>query len=237
MGEGSILKISGALTILLSLVFLNMVPVYLSKSILASICILGVALMNIFLFISLKLGYSLITASVSGASALTSILLREFHGVEFAGVTLSWWTIALIYLIIFVAAIYCNKEEEIKKIKYIIYPLLGAILMIGAVIIYGSINLPAPPDATRGISAATKEKTWKAMGILLGALNLGIVYSIIKGRYIAYILLMSFIVAPLITVPLTIKTVTFGIFSQILFLVQIYIAGLITSWYMGLKKL
>ncbi|NJE08676.1 hypothetical protein E3E31_09115 [Thermococcus sp. M39] len=237
MREGSILKISGALTILLSLVFLNMVPVYLGKSILAGFCILGVALINIFLFISLRLGYSLITASVSGASALTSILLREFHGVEFAGVTLSWRAIALVYFLIFITAIYCSKEEEIKKIKYIIYPLLGAILMIGAVIIYGSITFQVPPDATRGISAVTKEKTWRAMGILLGVLNLGIVHSIIKGRYIAYILLMSFIVAPLITVPLTIKAVTFGIFSQILFLVQIYTAGLITSWYMGLKKL
>ncbi|ALM74485.1 hypothetical protein [Thermococcus barophilus] len=237
MREDVPLKISGALTILLSLVFLNMVPVYLKKSVLAALCILGVALINIFLFLALNFGYTLLTASVSGVSALTSVLLREFHGIEFAGITISWRAMTLAYLLVFIAAVYCSKEEEIKKIKHITYPIMGAILLVGAIIIYGSLTLPVPPDAMRGIAATTKERTWRAMGILLGALNLGIVHSIISGRYILYILLISFTVAPLITVPLTVKAITFGIFSQVLFLVQIYAAGLATSWYMGLKKL
>ncbi|ASJ16505.1 hypothetical protein A3L04_05165 [Thermococcus chitonophagus] len=236
--EDRTLFIIGVIAIgILTLIFLDMLPVYFRTSFIIGITLIGLLVVNGILSLGLKFGYRNLLIINGGMSVLVLVFMPSFRGINIGGLIISWKFLAFLYLLITLVGIWSKKEEETEKLKYIAYPLLILLLILGVILAYGGLKFQVPPDAIRGIAAKTKIKTWRAMGILFGLLNCGAIYSIYRGRYIAYILFISFILPPLLTVPLAIREITFGTLAQVLFLVQVYLSGVMISWYMGLRKL
>ncbi|MFA4640078.1 hypothetical protein [Pyrococcus kukulkanii] len=236
--EDKMLFIIGIIAIgTLSVIFLDMLPIYFKSSFILALTLIGLLVINGILILGLKFGYRNLLIINGGTSMLALVFMRSFRGINIGGLIISWKFLMFLYLVITLVGILYKEEEETEKLKYIAYPLLTLLLILGVTLIYVGLKFQVPPDAIRGVAAETKVKTWRAMGLLYGLLTWGSAYSMYRGRYIGYILFVSFVLPPLLTVPLAIKDITFAILSQVLLLVQVYISGIMISWYMGLQKL
>jgi len=213
-------------SVMLSLIFLNMFPVYMKKDPVMGLFILIEAVMSLFLFFLMRWGYATLTEVIALTSIAALLLLRP-PAIYLGILSLSWWAIGVLYLVITVTSIALTKPRDEKMLNFISLFFASVFLFIGLMAAYEGFRLPLPPDVLRGLSASTKIKTWRSMGVLLGLMNTGAAASMLRGKYLHYLLLISFTLPPLFTVPLSFGKITFGVFSQVLLLVQIGVSGLI----------
>jgi len=222
-------------SILLSSIFLNMFPVYLKVNSAMGITIFIEAVVSVFLFFFIMWGYTTL-AEVMALTSIAVLFLVRPPAIYAGAFSISWWGISLLYLVIVITGILSSKPRNEKMLSIVSLFFTMLFLAVGFMIAYEGLKLPLPPDVLRGISAPTKIKTWRSMGVLLGLMNAGAAISMLRGKYLHYMLLISFTLPPLFTVPLSFDKITFGVFSQVLLLVQIGVSGLIISWYMGSKR-
>ncbi|WP_048811015.1 hypothetical protein [Thermococcus gammatolerans] len=223
------------LALMLSLVFLDMFPVYIQKDVTIGIFILIEAIISLFLFLLMRWGYSALAGAIAATSLGVLILLRP-PAIYIGAVPVTWWAIGALYLVIIVVGIALASPMDEKRLNLISLLFASIFLLIGLIAAYEGLKLPLPPDVLRGLSAATKMKTWRSMGILLGIMNAGATISMLRGKYLHYLLLISFTLPPLFTVTLSFDKITFGVFSQVLLLAQVGVSGLLVSWYMGSRR-
>jgi len=227
--------LSLVVALMLSLVFLDMFPVYIQKDVTIGIFILIEAIISLFLFLLIRWGYLTLAEAVAATSLGVLILLRP-PAIQFGAVSVPWWVIGIMYLTILVVGISLTQPKDEKVLNRISLLFASIFLLIGLMAAYEGLKLPLPPDVLRGLSASTKMKTWRSMGILLGIMNVGAMVSMLRGKYLHYLLLISFTLPPLFTVTLSFDKITFGVFSQVLLLAQAGVSGLLVSWYMGSRR-
>ncbi len=227
--------LSLVVALMLSLVFLDMFPVYLKKDVTMGVFILIEAVISLFLFLLIRWGYLTLAEAVAATSLGVLILLRP-PAIQLGAVSVPWWAIGALYLVITAVCIFLTKPKDEKALNHISLLFASIFLLIGLMAAYEGLKLPLPPDVLRGLSAATKMKTWRSMGILLGIMNAGATISMLRGKYLHYLLLISFTLPPLFTVTLSFDKITFGVFSQVLLLAQVGISGLLVSWHMGSRR-
>jgi len=222
-------------SVILSLIFLNMFPVYMKKDPVVGLFLLVDAMMSMSLFFLMRWGYATLTEVMASTSIAVLLLLRP-PTIYFGILPLSWWIITALYIVITITGIALTRSKDEKKLNIISIFFASVFLFMSIIAAYEGFKLPLPPDVIRGLSASTKIKTWRSMGVLLGLMNAGAAAAMLRGKYLHYLLLISFTLPPLFTVPLSFEKITFGVFSQVLLLVQIGVSGLIVSWYMGSKR-
>jgi len=222
-------------SLLLSAVFLNMFPVYARKDLTMGMALLLEAVVGVFLFLLMRWGYGTL-AEVMAAVSLGALVLLRPPTVYLGAVPVPWWAICIPYALILIACVLFPRPKEENAFRFIALFFVSVFIIIGATAVYEGLVLSPPPDVLRGLSAATKIKTWRSMGALLGVMNVGAAVAMTKGKYLHYLLLISFTLPALFTVTLSFGRITFGVFSQVLLLTQLGVSGLVTSWYAGSKR-
>ncbi|AJC72729.1 hypothetical protein X802_05735 [Thermococcus guaymasensis DSM 11113] len=219
----------------ISIIFLDMFPVYVKKDVTIGAFILVEAIISLLLFFLIRWGYSALTGVISATSLGVLIILRP-PAIYLRAVSIPWWAIGVLYLVIVIVSVALTNPMDEKRLNIISLLFVSVFLLISLMAAYEGFKLPLPPDVLRGLSATTKMKTWRSMGILLGLMNAGAAVSMLRGKYLHYLLLISFTLPPLFTVTLSFGKITFGVFSQVLLLAQVGVSGLVVSWHMGGRR-
>ncbi len=219
----------------ISIIFLDMFPVYVKKDVTIGAFILVEVIISLFLFFLIRWGYSTLAGAISATSLVVLILLRP-PAIQLGAVSIPWWGIGVLYLVIIVVSLALTTPIDEKKLNIISLLFTSVFLLISFMAAYEGFKLPLPPDVLRGLSAATKMKAWRSMGLILGLMNAGAAVSMLRGKYLHYLLLISFTLPPLFTVTLSFGKMTFEVFSQVLLLAQVGVSGLLVSWQMGSRR-